>query len=260
MHRIGLLFFFLRKAYRHTNKSKGFSSLCLHFVEVQRYNMWQIENSLVLAHRLATNLRHPTNQEKETQMFFGFDVKRRTKHKPFFFCAGTRLFLYCFLFFTLFFHLSSIFIQRVKCVWKRNKIKRGYPTVRHLVCYVNEKTVYWKENSHPLERTLTLATCCTFSRWTLFLSYSMTRPYQIIPKWWGGEFITMCLMYIFHNFIEQISDYTEMVSQEVRPVFVLFWHFFFGMYVYYFRCVNRRLECFKNITTTSIIHILKRFF
>lgn len=92
-------------------------------------------------------------------------------HTSQFFCAGTRLFgSLCFFFhFSLSVYyfrslsLAAHFPYRVKYVeMKQNK--RGYPTVRRSVCgYVNEKTKHWKENSHSLERTLTLATC-----WMLF--------------------------------------------------------------------------------------------
>lgn len=83
---------------------------------------------------------------------------------------------------------------------------------------------YRKENSHPLERTLA------------------RRQLVALEKYRNDEVLTLllcvyCLMYMFSHFIEQISDYTEMASQEVRQQFGAF--FFVGRNHF-------RWECFKN--------------
>lgn len=73
---------------------------------------------------------------------------------------------------------------------------------------------------------------------------------------------------MFHNFIEQISDYTEMVSQRSVPRFVLLVRFLLRFMcacaIPLFVCVAHRLEYFKNTTTKTIqnkniIRIFMRF-
>lgn len=75
---------------------------------------------------------------------------------------------------------------------------------------------------------------------------------------------------MFHNFIEQISDYTEMASKEVRPAFhhsavhtqtVFFcWPLSLSSFLFFSRfvCERRCLECQHNISIPfSVCSILE---